>query len=246
MSSKKNVTDKEGFTLIEIMAAIAIFAIVIATATTSMNSYQDLNHQGEIRSESSQAAQSVIDELRTVDITTLPSSGTAPARVITMNSNRPYSVEISYCTDAQYCPSANVRQVHLEVFHRDNLVYTTEAVFTDLGAAPGSSYAPTPSVTNPPPTPTATATVTSTPTATLTATPTVTRTATPTPTATATATSSRTPTRTATPTLTVTATPTRTPTPTPTRTATLTATPTATRSRTPTPTSTPCRTWRCR
>lgn len=163
-----NITIKistRGFTLLEIMAAIAIFALVIASATTALNSYQTLNHRGEIRSEASQAAQSVIDEIRTLDITLLPESGSDDDKLVTMNSNRQYTVTVSYCTDIIKCTSDGVRQINVEVLYNDEIVYTTEVVFTDLGAPPGSNYSPTPipSATS---TATATATSTSTPTGT--------------------------------------------------------------------------------
>ncbi len=161
----------KGFTLIEIMVAIAIFAIVITTATSSINSYQKLNHGGEIRSEASQAAQSIIDQIRGIDVKSLPTSGDGTPVEITMNSNRMYSVETIYCTNSSICNSPSVRQIAVEVYHRDALAYTTEVIFTDFGAAPGSNYSATPTpVFTPTPapstsvTPTATTSYTPTPT----------------------------------------------------------------------------------
>ncbi len=131
-------TRSKGFTVLEVLVALALLAVVIASASSSLVTHQSYNHDGEVRSEAAIAAQTVLDEIRQLDIKTLPTSGFENPRIKTLNSNRPYSVVVTYCANLTLCSSNTVRHLSVEVKHRDKVVYNTETVFTDLGT-PGNS-----------------------------------------------------------------------------------------------------------
>ena len=211
----KNLKES-GFSLLEVLIALLMFSIVILAASGAQNQYLRSNHEGQIKSEAAQVAQTVVDQLRQAEINTMRTSGSDSRRTIVMNSNRSYSVDVSYCTDSSLCPTSNVRQISLQVLRDGEVIYKTETVFTDLGAAPSAT--PTPASTS-------SATPIPSPTTTPTPTPTPSPSATPTPTATATISPSRTPTLSPSPTRTPS--PSRTPTP------------------SPTPRPTRCRWWNC-
>lgn len=129
----------EGFTLLEVLVALAIFSVAIVTASSSFQTYLKSNYSAEVRFEAAHAAQSIIDELRFEDVEALPSNGSDAARIVTMNDGRDYEVTVSYCTDSTYCSSSEIRHLAVEVEYREKVVYRTEAVFTALEKGYGST-----------------------------------------------------------------------------------------------------------
>lgn len=236
-----------GFTLMEALVALTIVGIAIAVTTATLITNLKSNRHAEVIFEGAQAAQTVIDDIRYLEVEYLPTTGTFGPREVTANSRRIFEVFTTYCSDAQYCATSTVRQIAFRVAYQGKTVYETQTVFTKFGDPSDDDTIMTRT-----PTPLPTATNTRTPTRTPTTAPTATSTRTPTATATHTATRTPTPLPTATPTRTPTRTATATATPippTPTRTATATATPipptptrTRTPTRTPTRTGTPTRT----
>ncbi|MCB0338858.1 MAG: type II secretion system protein [Bdellovibrionales bacterium] len=180
---KQLSTDYEsGFTLIETIVALGIVGVVLVASTSAFIYHLRSNHEAELRYEGAQAAQTVIDDIRYIDIDTLPASGTDDPRHITMNGTRTYDVYVTYCSDPTYCTSEDVRQLHLLVEHDGEKLYETETIFTALEKGYGQSVGNDDEGAGPTPTPTATPTATPTPTPTATPTPIPTSTPTPTPT----------------------------------------------------------------
>lgn len=124
-----------GFSLIETLVALGILGVVIAAASASLmqNLYQ--NHRAEILFEGVHAAQTVLDDLRFEDISTLPKTGTDSPRTVTSQSKRQYKVYVTYCKTSQYCSSESVRQLHVRVEFKSRTVYETETVFTEFGSS---------------------------------------------------------------------------------------------------------------
>jgi len=168
--------NQKGFSLLEVLIAVVLFSIILLSASGAQRQYLKSNHVGEIKSEAAHAAQNVIDLLRQRDVLTMPTTGVDDTRQVLMNSKRTYDVDVAYCTNPTHCTTNEVRQIYVAVYWKDDLIYETETVFTNLGAA--ASKTPTPSGTV---APTPTATATATPTSTATAYQSSTPTPTPTP-----------------------------------------------------------------
>ena len=120
-----------GFTLIEVMAALGLLAIVIAGMAPAFSSYLKQNYSVEIGTGALEAAQVKLDQLRALDPAALPSSGASAAENINAGS-RTYSVVTYYCQTAAYCSSANTRHLRVEVSYRSRNVLGVETVYTKL------------------------------------------------------------------------------------------------------------------
>ena len=122
---------ERGFTILEVLVALSLMAIVAAGLVPAFTTFLKFNTRAEIKSEALSAAQQVLDELRLVDPATMPSSGSDPAVNITLGS-RTYQVIVDYCVDASLCTSTT-RQLVLEVFDNNaESVYSTQTVYTKL------------------------------------------------------------------------------------------------------------------
>jgi len=136
---RAKAVDQAGYTLIEVMASVVILATVLAYSSKSFVAHLSANHRGEIRSEGAQAAQTVLDELRSATVSDLPNSGSDSPVDIQVNDKRSFQVLVSYCTASQYCMSNESRHLELQVSYRGEVVYSTETVFTGLTESSGSS-----------------------------------------------------------------------------------------------------------
>lgn len=119
-----------GFSLIEVMASIAIFGIVAAGMTSSFVQLQKTNLANEIRSGAMGAAQKVMDELRVEDPAALPSNGSSAPQIITIQG-RDYSVTTSYCPNATYC-SSTMRMLRVSVNYRSQKRYEVDSIYCQL------------------------------------------------------------------------------------------------------------------
>lgn len=128
-----------GFTLIEVLVAIAIVALALATASSSLITNMKANKTGARVFEGAQAAQTVIDELRYTDVSALPESGTDEVRHVQIDALKTYDVYVTYCNDPTHCTSEDVRQISLRVELDGKKIYETETVFTQLEKGYGSS-----------------------------------------------------------------------------------------------------------
>jgi prepilin-type N-terminal cleavage/methylation domain-containing protein len=128
-----------GFTLIETLVALVIVGLAVAAATSSLMTNLTFNRKAERAFEGAQAAQTVLDEIRKEDVSTLPASGADSVRQISTQSRRTYDVYVSYCTDGTYCTDNDVRQLSVRVEHKGAVVYQTQTVFTAFGTTSSAS-----------------------------------------------------------------------------------------------------------
>jgi prepilin-type N-terminal cleavage/methylation domain-containing protein len=122
--------NSRGFTLLEALIAMAILGIVLAGLVPSFQSFMNANSLSEERSNAVAAAQQIMEGLRQVDPSTLPSSGTSAVQAVTIGSHE-YEVVANYCVESSYCSSA-ARQIVLEVNFAGKTVYTVESVYARL------------------------------------------------------------------------------------------------------------------
>ncbi|NLF25020.1 MAG: type II secretion system protein [Deltaproteobacteria bacterium] len=120
-----------GFTLVEVLVALGVLALVTSAVAPSFLRFMHYNTRTEIKTEAIQAAQRVLDELRLSDPRTLPTSGSTPSETV-MVGGRSYDVTVSYCENATYCPSENTRHLTVDVVYKGEQVYEVETVYTRL------------------------------------------------------------------------------------------------------------------
>ena len=122
--------DRGGFTLVEILFALTLFGIAVASCFPAFLGHIQFNNQSEVRSGAYAAAQVLLDELRLEDPSSLPSSGSDAATEIQVGT-RTYSVVASYCEDSTFCGS-ETRFITVRVSYLGEEVYEVSTVYTEL------------------------------------------------------------------------------------------------------------------
>ncbi len=122
---------ESGFTLLEVMAAMLVFGLVLGGMAPVFGSVLKRNSDMEIRGGSIAAAQQVLDTLRLTDPNLLPSSGSSPTQTITIDG-RDYLVTTTFCLEASFCSSANTRHITVGVTYKGEATFAVETVFTQL------------------------------------------------------------------------------------------------------------------
>lgn len=120
-----------GFTLLEVLVSMVIMGVVLASMVPAFLSHVKVNTRTEVRSGAIAAAQQILDDMRSQDPATFPSTGSDPIEVVDAGS-RSYDVTVSYCTNATYCPSDETKHIRVEVEYMGEMVYAVETVFTQL------------------------------------------------------------------------------------------------------------------
>ncbi len=131
VGSQRKQTSQAGIGIIEAIVATAIFAILIVTVMPAFLSLINVNHENELRSGASYAAQRVLDEVRQTDFPDWPASGETGT---VDTGQRVYNYEFTYCTNGndEFC-TTNVRQARVEIFYNQKTIYDVQVVYTDLG-----------------------------------------------------------------------------------------------------------------
>ncbi len=119
-----------GFSLIEVMASMMIFSLVLSGLAPAYVAMVQYNTRSQIKTEAISVAQRVLDELRLTDPTTLPSSGST-AQTITLNE-KDYSIYTTFCPETTYCSTANNRHIRIQILWEGTQYFQTETVFTQL------------------------------------------------------------------------------------------------------------------
>lgn len=123
-----DVRDSKGFTLVELLAAMSILGVLLmGVMMTSLNNLRS-NRNMQLRYEAVQAAQTVIDDLRFNDISTL---GTAIHRTVPIGA-RSYTVDVKFCEISAFCLSDEIRHISVEVEYDSKQIYKTDTVFTQF------------------------------------------------------------------------------------------------------------------
>lgn len=120
-----------GFTLLEVMISLLIFSLVMSGMGPAFIAQLRHNTESEIRTESIAAAQIVLDDLRLENPASLRSTGSDPVRDIVVGA-RHYDVTASYCENATYCVTANNRHITVRVKYKQETVFETQTVYTQL------------------------------------------------------------------------------------------------------------------
>lgn len=120
---------EQGFSLAEALVALSILAIALSSLIPSFIFYRQMNAGMEARMQAVTAAEQVMDERRTVDPSTMPSSGSTSQNV--MVGHRNFTITTSYCLRAAYC-GPDTRDITVEVNFNGNSIYRTETVYTRL------------------------------------------------------------------------------------------------------------------
>jgi prepilin-type N-terminal cleavage/methylation domain-containing protein len=122
---------ENGFTLLEVMAAMLIFGLILGGMAPVFSRLVKRNTQMEIRGGAIAAAERVLDSIRLEDPSTLPASGSDAVRTITID-NRDFAVTATYCADATFCSSSNSRHISVDVTHNGDRTFEVQTVFTQL------------------------------------------------------------------------------------------------------------------
>ena len=123
--------DIAGFTMLELMVTLSILGIVMIYVAPAFTAQLQFNTQSEIKTGAMAAGQQILDELRIVDPTTMPASGSDAPVDVTI-SNRTFSVVTSYCQNASYCVSNNTRHLTVGVSYRGVEQFSVQTVYTRL------------------------------------------------------------------------------------------------------------------
>lgn len=124
---KKN--NNKGFTLIEVLVALFIFALVCASTAPAFINHAKYNHNSQEKTAAINIAEKVLNKLRTKDITNLPSRGYELKTYII--DGKTYIAKIYYCNTLKYCSKAS-RHLSVEISKDSKMLYSVETVYTQL------------------------------------------------------------------------------------------------------------------
>ena len=127
---KKKIEQNAAFTLIEVMVAMAIFAIASALMAPAFVMHLKINTASEEKNGAIAAAEQVLDDLRFQDPASLPTSGQSVEQQITAGE-RIYQAVIYYCQRQAYCSSRS-RHLKTQISRNGHVIYATETVYTRL------------------------------------------------------------------------------------------------------------------
>ncbi|MCB0360519.1 MAG: type II secretion system protein [Bdellovibrionales bacterium] len=128
MTSKQS---QSGFTMIEVLFALAIFAIVLAGMPNFFLAQLQLSSRSQIRTEAISVAKQELDVLRLTNPATMPTSGSVGPTTISLH-DRNYEVTTYYCENATYCASNTSRHIRVEVTYGGESIYDVQTVYTKL------------------------------------------------------------------------------------------------------------------
>lgn len=111
--------------------SIVILGIVSIGMAEAFITNLKSNTASEVRSQAAQVAQRVLDDLRTEDPTSLPTTGTTGPVEIVMGP-RTYDVYTTYCAQSSFCSSVTTRHLRLNIRYHNREVYRVDTVFTQL------------------------------------------------------------------------------------------------------------------
>lgn len=120
---------EKGLSFLEVVAALAILAVVLVGVVPSFLGYLRFNTQSEQRTAAIRLAEERMETLRLINPQTLPSSGSEDQAQT--RSGRSYTVRTTYCADSSLCSSGS-RHIRVEVFLNGRSMYAVETVFTQL------------------------------------------------------------------------------------------------------------------
>lgn len=128
-SQKVLLKEEQGISLLEVLASIGILGLFLSLVTSSFMTNLHSNMKTQIRYEAIQAAQSVLDDIRFQEVSSLVDEQTPRSLDI---GNRNYQVQVTYCSNPSFCPSPEIKHVAVGVTYKSEVVYETDTIFTEL------------------------------------------------------------------------------------------------------------------
>jgi type II secretion system protein I len=121
---------QRGFTMIETLVAMTIFALVSAAMLPAFVSQLRYNHRSELKTGAIQVAQLTLERLRLENPEDMPTLGADEEETVS-SGERDYNVTITYCADMTYC-GLRSRFVTVSVELNDEELYEVSTIFTRL------------------------------------------------------------------------------------------------------------------
>ena len=118
-----------GMSLLEILAALLVLTVTVGAIAPATVAQLTQNDRSEVHTGAVTAARQVLEGLRAVDPSTLPSSGTTTATVAV--GPREYAATVTYCAMPAYCGLAT-RHVLVEVSFNERALFSADTVYTQL------------------------------------------------------------------------------------------------------------------
>ena len=122
---------ESGFTVLEVIVALALFGVVLSSTGAAFLKMAQYNSAMEVRSSAIGAAQQVLDSMRQLDPSTMPTSGTDAPIPIAVDK-RTFNVTVTYCNNASHCADSGSRMLTVEVFYNNIVVFNVDTVYTKL------------------------------------------------------------------------------------------------------------------
>jgi prepilin-type N-terminal cleavage/methylation domain-containing protein len=125
---------KRGFTLLEVLVGLGLFGILALSLSNSLLFFLRTNTVNQYRTGAVQAVQVVLDQLRSIDPMTLPTTaGATQTRSVSVDGlSTPYTVTITYCANPVYCTTNDLRHISVSAVYDGREYYGTETVYTQL------------------------------------------------------------------------------------------------------------------
>jgi len=122
--------NRQGFTLIEVMASMTILLIVSAGVAPAFTNFMRFNTSSQLKTEAMAAASRKLDELRLQNPQDMPTSGST--NDLFTVGNRDFDVETTFCERDTFCSTNNSRHLKVVISYDSKEVFEVETVYTML------------------------------------------------------------------------------------------------------------------
>lgn len=128
---------QQGLTLVETVVSILIFIVALSSIAPLFLSYTVSAFNNKLQTGAIAISQELMDELRQVDTSTLPSSGThtqlpSTESIATVSYlGRDYNPRIIYCENTTFCDD-NSRHIKVQVAYNGQTIYEAETIYTQF------------------------------------------------------------------------------------------------------------------
>ncbi len=123
------MSEEKGFSVIEVMISISLFAVALGAIATSSYKNMNFNTIMEQKSVATTVAQQMLEDFRQGDPVALPTSGTTSVNIV--RGNRTFVATTTYCATPAYCTTSS-RHLSVTVSYKNKSLVTLSTVFTAL------------------------------------------------------------------------------------------------------------------
>ncbi len=124
-------TRMKGFSLLEVMISLSVFSIAAAGYLPVFNSFMGKNSNSHVKVNALQAAEQVLDLIRVMSTSSLPSSGDDGGQIVQVGKNS-FNVVTYYCEQASLCTGSSTRHIRVNVRRNNEEILNIQTVFTAL------------------------------------------------------------------------------------------------------------------